>query len=205
VLFDLHRFPEALAAYQDAERAEPQAALEARIGRARIDAEEGRLDDAFAALGEVLTRNPDNLYALLSRANVAIRRSHPGDAELAVQDTALAMRIDKKNASALYTRGCAFIAAKEGDPGWQSKADEAFGLLEREHPGSPLAAYGRARAAAARATPDKPAVLANLREARQRAERGGELNGGWKAQEVKADPAFHALKDDSDFAAVVGG
>jgi hypothetical protein len=136
---------------------------------------------------------------------VAIRRGKAGDAELAIQDTAQAMRIDKKNSSALYTRGCAFIAAKENDAGWKAKAEEAFHLLEQEHPDSPLAAYGRARAAAALTTPDKPAVLANLREARQRAERGGELNGGWKAQEVKSDPAFRALKDDSDFTAVVGG
>jgi tetratricopeptide (TPR) repeat protein len=205
VLFDLHRYPEALAAYQDAERVEPQAALEARIGRARIDAEEGRLDDAFGALSEVLTRAPDNLYALLSRANVAIRRGKAGDAEQAIQDTAQAMRIDRKNASALYTRGCAFIAAKETDPGWQPKAEEAFRLLDQEHPGSPLASYGRARAAAAHATPDRLAVLANLKEARQRAEHSSELSGGWKAQEVKSDPAFRALKDDSDFAAVVGG
>jgi tetratricopeptide (TPR) repeat protein len=202
VLFDLHRYPEALAAYQDAERVEPQAALEARIGRARIDAEQGHLDDALATLGEVLTRSPDNMYALLSRANVAIRRGHPGDAELAIQDSAKAMQIDRKNASALYTRGCAFIAAKETDPGWDAKAEQAFHLLEQDHPTSPLPAYGRARISAAR--PDKVGVLSHLREAKQKAAQGGELTGGWQPDQVRKDPAFHSLKDDADFESAIG-
>lgn len=198
VLFDLHRYTEARAAYQDALRVDPSEGLEARIGLARIDAEDGKLDDALAQLSLVLKAHPDNLYALLSRANVAIRRGHPADAELAITDTAQAMRIDKTNPSVLYTRGCAFIAGKGYD-----QAEEAFRLLEAAHPGSPLTAYGLARMASAKG--DRFGALAHLRDARERASKSSDLLGGWRPDEVRADPAFRAIKDDPEFAQVVGG
>jgi predicted Zn-dependent protease len=181
---------------------EPEAALEAQIGLARLDAEEGKLDGALSTLADVLARHPDNLYALLSHANLSIRRDRPGDAEAAIVDTARALQIDQKNPSALYTRGCAFIAAKAVDASWAAKAEEAFHLLDERQPGSPLSAYGRARLDAAQM--NKPGVLAHLKEARERSQKVGTLAGGWNATEVKGDPAFRAFREDADFTQVVG-
>jgi tetratricopeptide (TPR) repeat protein len=197
VLFDLGRFDEAAQAYRDAQTVDPEGALEARIGLARVAAEKGDLPSALATLGEVLHRHPDNLYALLSRANLAVRRGQTQDATLALADTAEAMKIDPKNASVLYTRGCAFIAAKELD-----QADEAFARLGAAHPQSPLAAYGRARIASAKGLGHKDDVLKYLAESRSKA---GQLAEGWKADEVESDPAFRAFKGDAEFERTIRG
>ena len=146
VLSDRRDIAGARAAYEEALKVEPKAALEARIGLARLDADENKLEDALVRMAEVLKEQPKNVYALLSRATLCIRRGSPGDIEQAIQDTATAMTVDEKNAAVLYTRGCAFLAAREFD-----KANEAFALLEKQHPSTPLAAYGRARVAGARA------------------------------------------------------
>jgi predicted Zn-dependent protease len=195
VLFHLRRFPEAREAYAEAVALEPESALEARIGLARIDAEEGKLDQALEGVSGLLAQQPDNLYALLSRANLAIRRGKPGDAQLAVEDTAKAMSLQPGAASVLYTRGCAFLAA--GQPG---EAKGAFDLLEKEHAGSPLAPYGRAKLAATQA--DKAAVLVNLRAAKAKA---GDLAGGWEVAQVRTDPAFRFLAEDPEFKSLVEG
>ncbi len=193
VLSDKGDVAGARAAYEDALAVEPKAALEARIGIARLDADQNKLDDALLRMSEVLKEQPKNVYALLSRATLSIRRGTPTDIEQAIQDTANAMTVDEKNASVLYTRGCAFLAAKDFD-----KANDAFALLEKQHPSTPLAAYGRARVAGARA--EKLQALSNLELARAKATH---LPGGWRAEEVKRDPAFAQWREDPEFIRIV--
>ena len=193
LLFDLGRYGEARRAYEEAVALEPSNALEARIGLARLDAEEQRLDDALVRLDAILEKHPDNVYALLSRATVALRRNHSGDVETAISNTARAMAIDSRSAAVLYTRGLAFLAAKD-----DQQAAQAFSLLQRAHPRSPLAFYGFARLASAKG--DRAVALANLRQARSAAE---DQPGGWKPRQVRADPAFAWLKDDPEFIEIV--
>jgi len=194
LLFDLRRYPEARVAYEEAVALEPSNALEARIGLARLDAEEQRLNEAMARLNAILEKHPQNLYALLSRATVALRRNHPGDPETAISDTAKAMAVDSKSAGVLYTRGSAFMAAKE-----YQQAAQAFALLQRAHPRSPLVFYGYARLASAKG--DRAGALANLRKARSVAQ---EQPGAWNPGQVREDPAFAPLKDDPEFIEIVG-
>ncbi|MFZ5468069.1 MAG: tetratricopeptide repeat protein [Myxococcota bacterium] len=189
VLFDQGRFAEARTAYQEALGLEPAAALEARIGLARVEAEEGKLKEAIEHLGRVISDQPGNVYARLSRANLAMRRGGEKDAELAISDTAEAMKVDADNASVLYTRGCAFLAAHE--PG---KASEAFRVLENAHPHSPLAPYGQARVAAA--AQKRADVVLHLRETKARAR---SVTGAWSPDDILKDPAFLFMKDDPDF------
>jgi len=193
LLFDLGRASEARAAYEEAVSVEPKAALEARIGLARLDSEDRRFDDALNRLREVLDEQPNNLYALLSRANLAIRRGGPGDAELAIADTAKAMTIDPKSAAVLYARGASFLAGRQLE-----EAAEAFGLLVKAHPDLPLAWYGQARLAAAHG--DRERALSNLRVTRGKANRGP---GGWHPSEILSDPSFRFLKNDPQFVAIV--
>lgn len=189
VLFDQQKWPEARAAYEEALKAEPALALEAEIGLARLDTEQGNLPQAFERLGKVLEKAPDNLYARLSRANLAMRRAGEQDARLALDDTAAALVVDPGNVAVLYTRGCAFIAERD-----LVQAKQTFDLLALAGPKSPLAAYGMARAAGA--ANDRTEVIHNLREARARAKG---LPGAWKPDQVRQDPAFGFMKDDPDF------
>ena len=189
VLFDQQKWSEARAAYEEALGVEPAKALEAEIGLARLDAEQGNVPGAFDRLGKVLERAPENLYARLSRANLAMRRAAEGDARLALDDTAFAIKVDPANAAVLYTRGCAFIAARD-----LVQAKQAFDQLALGSPKSPLAPYGMARAAGAAS--DRTEVIHNLREARSRAKSSP---GSWKPAEVRQDPAFKFMKDDPDF------
>ena len=193
LLFDLRRYREARRAYEEAAALEPNNALEARIGLARLDAEELRLDESLARLNAILEKHPQNLYALLSRASVALRRNQPRDLETAISDSAKAMAIDSKSAPVLYTRGSAFIAAKEYE-----QAAQAFALLQEAHPRSPLAFYGYARLDSARG--DRAGALANLRRARSAA---GDRPGGWNPAQVRADPAFARFKDNPEFLEIV--
>lgn len=193
LLFDLGRTSEARAAYEEAVKVEPKGALEARIGLARLDAEDHNLDGALKRLQEVLAEQPNNLYALLSRANVAIRRGGPQDAELAIADTAKAMLIAPKSPAVLYTRGASFIAS-----GRLTEAEDSFRLLEQAHPDSPLAWYGRARVAAVQR--DRERILSNLREARAKAARGSD---GWNPRQILSDPEFRFVKDDPQFVSIV--
>src|SRR5262249_54731188 len=193
LLFDLGRTLEARAAYEDAVKVEPKGALEARIGLARLDAEDHNFDGALKRLKEVLDEQPNNLYALLSRANVAIRRGGPQDCELAMADTAKAMLISPKSPAVLYTRGASFIAG-----GRLEEAEASFRLLEQAHPDSPLSWYGRARVAAVQR--DRERVLSNLRQAREKAAKAAE---GWNPGQILADPEFSFIKDDPQFVAIV--
>jgi len=194
LLFDLGRPAEARAAYEDALRVEPAGALEARIGLARLDADAGNLDRAVERLTQVLDQQPNNLYALLSRASVELRRGSAQDAERAIADTAVAMTIDAKSAAVLYMRGSSFLAAKQ-----LNEAQEAFALLEERHPDIPLAWYGYARVASARG--DKAAALRQLRVAREKAQR---RTNDWNSSDVLQDPTLRALQGDPEFAAAIG-
>lgn len=193
VLFDQGLFAEARQAYEEAVRLEPSASVEARVGLARIEAQAGRLAEAIEALSGLLEQSPNNLYARLSRATLAMRRAGAKDAELALLDTAEAMRLDPKGASVLYARGCAFLAAQK-----PTRAIEAFELLEKAHPSSPLAAYGRARVAAA--AQKRADVVLHLRQARSLAG-----TAAWKPAEILADPAFTFMKEDPEFLAELTG
>jgi len=140
----------------------------------------------------VLQRQPDNLFALVSRANLGVRRGGEADVRLALEDTARAQALDGRSASVLYARAQALLAARRLED-----AARAFERLRKAHPRSPLPDYGEARLAAVRG--DRTAALERLKLARQRA---GELSA-WRADEVKADPAFHALREDPEFLTTV--
>ena len=193
VLQDRGRAAEARDAYRRAIELSPEGAVEARLGLAKLEASEGRLDGAIAQLTAVLEAEKNNLFALLSRAQLHLRRGGREGAEAAIQDTARAMLIDRRNAVVLYTRGQAFLAAGAPD-----QAAEAFRLLQEARPSSPLWAYGLAKVAMARG--DRASALDGLRKARERASPGS----GYSTSEVRKDPAFAALRDDPDFAAAVG-
>lgn len=194
LLFDLGRSAEARAAYQDALRVEPKAALEARLGLARLDADAGAFDRAERRLSEILKEQPNNLYALLSRASVQLREGSPEGVQRAIADTARAMAVDQKNAAVLYLRGSSFLAA-----GNLPEAEQAFQLLERNHPPLPLAWYGYARVASARG--DKSAAVQHLRIAREKARQRAEA---WKSDDVLSDPLLRWLRGDPEFTAAVG-
>jgi tetratricopeptide (TPR) repeat protein len=158
-----------------------------------VDANEGRYQEALERLNQVLSQQPNNLYALLSRASIALRRGNPGDAQAAITDTAKAMLVDSNNASVLYLRGSSFVAAGELD-----QAAGAFERLEQTQPNLPLAWYGYARLASAR--DDKVAALANLAQAREKALK---LPGGWNGGQVLADPTLRSLRNEPEFSALV--
>jgi tetratricopeptide (TPR) repeat protein len=189
VLFDQGRFQESRLAYEEALR-RSDTSLEARIGLARLDAEEGKLDAAIERLSQLLAQQPDNLFARLSRANLAIKRATPQDLETAIQDTAFAMQIDARNPSVLYGRGQAFLASKQLE-----EASASFELLAQAHPQSALGPYAQARLAAVRG--DKAKAILSLKEARSRS------SGTWKPDEVLRDPLFAPLKDDPEFLAAI--
>lgn len=194
LLFDLGRRAEARVAYQGALLVEPDAAVEARIGLARLDAEAGEFDRATKWLTEVLEKQPNNLYALLSRASIELRRGTAGGAERAILDTAKAMAIDQKSSAVLYLRGSSFLAA-----GKLGAAESAFQLLERRHPDVPLAWYGYARVASARG--DRAAALGHLRIARDKARERAE---DFRSADVLSDPMMRSLREDPEFAAAIG-
>lgn len=195
LLADHGRADEARAAFEDALRVDPKA-LEAKLGLARLHVARGEIDPAIALLSEVIDADQGNLYALLSRAQLSLRRGGPTDVERALQDTARAMMVDERNASVLYTRGLAFLAAGKPD-----EASEAFRLLGKAHPRSPLSSYGLAKVAASRG--DLDGALAALKESREKA--GGMGPTAWKPEEVRQDPSFVRLREHPQFSAVVDG
>lgn len=188
-LFDRQRWPEARAAYQEALALQPTAALEAQLGLARVDAQEEKLDAAIDRLTTLLERHPESVYARLSRASLVLRRNRPGDAELALADTAAALQLDPTGGPALYTRACAQLGARQLD-----QAAQTLEALEKAQPGSALAAYGMARVAAARGA--RLDVLLHLREAKKRAR---STPGGLQLAAVRSDSAFRSMKEDPDF------
>lgn len=191
VLLQAGKKDEARAAYEDAIRMGPEGAVEARVGLARLDVEAGRLQEGLLRLDEAVARDPDNLYALLSRANARLRRGEPEDLRGALADAEGAVERDPSSADALYTRGNVELALGRFD-----EAGRTFEEVKRRAPERPLAWYGWARLGAARG--DRVNALVNLRQARKIA---GER---WRPEEVLADPAFVGLKQHPEVAEAIG-
>jgi len=191
LLFDRHQGAGARAAYQDA-LALDRDSVEALIGLARVDAGEGHPGAAMDWLGRVLARSPDNLYALLSRANLALQRRAPTDVEQALADTARAMTVDPRHPAVLSARARTLLAARDPEG-----ALEVAALLERAHPESPLGPYSRAQVAAAQG--DAALALNELRAARQKA------GSAWRPAEVRADPSLAGISADPGFTLLLQG
>jgi tetratricopeptide (TPR) repeat protein len=191
-LFDQNQLDEAKAAYVRAVQLDPQA-LDAHLGLARLKAKQGDTDGAIAELTFVLGRQKGNLFALLSRAQLKLKRGSAEDLEGALQDTAQAMLVDAKNGPVLYTRGLVFLAAGKAD-----HAQAAFELLASVHPSSPLAPYGLAKVFLKKG--DRPSAIDALKRAKERAT----PSSGFSPDELRKDPAFAELSSDPAFASAVG-
>ena len=191
VLLELRRPAEARAAYEAALALEPEAALEARVGLARLEATEGHVHEALKRLDALLAQRPDYTFALVTRAAVSLRRGTPEDVERALADSERALRAGAREPNALYVRGSALLAARR-----YAEAGETFDRLREARPDLALAAYGLARLAGAR--DDEKEVLTHLRQARERA------GDRWNPEEVLADPLFERFRRDTGLRAVVG-
>jgi tetratricopeptide (TPR) repeat protein len=182
VLWELGRRDEALAAYRAGAQADPRAATP-HIGAARALEAKGDLAGAREELSRALEKQPGNLFAMLSRGNLALRAD---DRKAAVDDFEAALRLDERNPSVLYALGGALIGSDA------KGAAEAFDALDRAAPDSPYAPYGRARLAAARGETD--AAVAALREAlRRRPELATALFDAPELAPLRTDPRFAAL------------
>jgi tetratricopeptide (TPR) repeat protein len=140
-LYDLGRKDEALAAYREASERDP-GAFTARIGAARVLTDLGRLADARGELTLVLEQQPTNLYALLSRGNLAQRA---GDAKAALRDYETAVHLKSDNVPALYQYGLALLA-----DGQVVEAERTFDRIVQVAPSAPEGFHGRARVLAQR-------------------------------------------------------
>ena len=191
---DMGRLEEAERAYREVLERSPddEAALEAAfLGLAQIADSRGQNEEARKWLTSVLERNPENLYARMSRANL---RLSAGKAEAAVEDYARAVEQDRTNKAALYGYGAALLAA--GDA---KNARTAFERLEQLDGDSPLGAYGLARLAAKEGKADE--ALRLLGEALRRAkQKGVPLD----PKEVAGDDFLASLRDRTDFDRLLG-
>jgi tetratricopeptide (TPR) repeat protein len=193
LLAELKSDAEARAAFEEAVKLEPDRAIDALLGLAKLDARQGKADDAIRRLSAVLQLQPSNVYALLSRANLTLRRGGKGDAEVALSDTSRALAIDSKSEAVLFARGSALLAAGKAE-----EAEEMLSLLAKKHPSSPLAAYARARMAALKG--DSKQAIAELTRSRELTVAAGKE---WRADEVAQDSAFKGLLADPTFTAAV--
>jgi cytochrome c-type biogenesis protein CcmH/NrfG len=171
---------QALAAYRQATARNP-GQLDAWIGMARAQSEQGHDSDARASLTRALDVEPRNLYARLSRAQLALR---DGDVQAALDDAKLASHQDDKDLSGLYVYGAAMAAAKD-----YTGAAAAFDRLASLDAASPFAAYGRARLLLAQG--DRAGAIRQLEmvvglEPKQR-------------EAIAADAVFGALHGDAQF------
>ncbi len=185
LLYDEGKQAQAQAAYQQATARNP-GQEDAWIGLARTQSEQGHDAEARAALGHALDVQPKNLYARLSRAQLALE---DGDVQAALADAKLASQIDDRDTSVLYVYGGAMIAAKD-----YSGAAAAFDRIAQVDPRSSLADYGRARLAAAQG---KGAEAVSARKALL-ARAPGEKTA------IAKDPAFASLRDDPTFRQLAG-
>jgi tetratricopeptide (TPR) repeat protein len=175
---------EAAAAYhQSAERNPGQ--IEAWTGLARVQSELGRTTEARSSLGRTLAVRPSDLYARLSRAELALDQA---DVPAALADAQEAIRIDDRNPSSLFIYGCALVAAKDF-----AAATATFDRLQAFAPSSPLPPYGRARLELARG--DRTGAVEALR-----ASLAVDPEGRAK---LAADPHFAELHGDPAFASLV--
>lgn len=180
LLSDQGKKEQALAAYRQATARNP-GQIDAWIGMARAQSEQGHDSDARASLGRALDVEPHNLYARLSRAQLALK---DGDVQAALDDAKLASHQDDKDPSVLYVYGAAMAAAKD-----YTGAAAAFDRLASLDASSPFAGYGRARLRLAQG--DRAGAIQQL-----------ETVAGLAPKEraaIAADPAFAALHGDPTF------
>jgi cytochrome c-type biogenesis protein CcmH/NrfG len=176
---------QAIAAYRQATARNP-GQVDAWVGMARAQSEQGHDADARASLGRALDVEPRNLYARLSRAQLALQ---DGDVTAALDEAKLASQADDKDLSVLYIYGAAMAAAKDY-PG----ASAAFDRLASLDASSPYAAYGRARLLLAQG--DRAGALHQLETALSQAPK--------QRDAIAADPAFAPLHGDAEFDAKFG-
>src|ERR1700730_7620473 len=138
---DLRGKDEAPPAPPPAAQADPGAAT-ARIGAARVLADKGDLSAARVELTAALAAAPTNLYARLSRGNLAARA---GDRKAALEDYATAVHLKSDNLPALSQYGLALLEDGQVDEA-ERTFDRAVGLA----PEAPAGWYGRARVQARR-------------------------------------------------------
>jgi tetratricopeptide (TPR) repeat protein len=210
-LYDLGRKNEALEAYREATVREPSA-FTARIGAARVLTDEGRFAEGRAELTAVLEQQPTNLYALLSRGNLAQRA---GDAKAALRDYETAVHLKSDNVPALYQYGLALLS-----DGQVVEAERTFDRIVQVAPGAPEGFHGRARVlaqrgdadGAARALARAAALVAHDARARL-AEQGlkGEALDRAAADaarrsvaQMRAEAAFARYADDASFRRTAG-
>jgi tetratricopeptide (TPR) repeat protein len=144
-LYDLGRKDEALQAYREASQREP-GAFTPHIGAARVLTDHGRFAEARAELTLVLERQPTNLYALLSRGNLAQRS---GDAKAALRDYETAVHLKSDNVPALYQYGLALLS-----DGQVAEGERTFDRIVQVAPSAPEGYHGRARVLAQRGDAD---------------------------------------------------
>jgi tetratricopeptide (TPR) repeat protein len=174
-----------VSAYQQSGERNP-GQLEAWTGLARAQSDLGRPTEARASLGRALAVRPSDLYARLSRAQLALDQ---GDVPQALADAQEAVRIDDRNPSSLFLYGCALVAAKDF-----AAAAATFDRLQTATPSSPLGPYGRARLELARG--DRPRALEALRSLQA-------VDPEARAK-LASDPHFAELRGDPTFASLVG-
>jgi tetratricopeptide (TPR) repeat protein len=171
---------QALAAYRQATARNP-GQVDAWIGMARAQTEQGHDAEARASLGRALDVEPRNLYARLSRAQLAMQ---DGDAQAALEDAKLAAHEDDKDLPVLYIYGAAMAATKD-----YSGAAAAFDRLASLDASSPYAAYGRARMLLAQG--DRSGAVRQLETVLTLAPKQREA--------ISTDQAFVALHGDPAF------
>jgi tetratricopeptide (TPR) repeat protein len=185
LLYGQGKKEEAIAAFQQSADRNP-GQMEAWTGLARAQSDLGRLSDARSSLGRALAVRPNDLYARLSRAQLALDQ---GDVPGALADAEQAVRLDDRNPSSLFLYGSALVAAKD-----YAAAAATFDRLQASAPSSPLGPYGRARLELARG--DRARALDAIRalvaidpEARSK---------------LATDPHFAELRGDPTFGSLVG-
>jgi tetratricopeptide (TPR) repeat protein len=183
LLYAQGRKEEAITAFQQSADRNP-GQMEAWTGMARAQSDLGRPAEARASLGRALAVRPSDLYARLSRAQLALDQ---GDVPGALSDAQEAVRIDDRNPSSLFLYGSALLAAKD-----LPAATATFDRLQASAPSSPLGPYGRARLELARG--DRGRAIEALRSlVALDPEARGKLAADPKFAELRGDPAFESL------------
>ena len=182
VLYDLGRKDEALGAYREA-GARDAAGFTARIGAARVLADEGKLAQAREELSVALRHNPTNLYLLLSRGNLAQRA---GDAKAALSDYETAVHLESRNIPALFQYGGALLRDGQVD-----EAGRTFDRLVQVAPEAPEGWFGRARWLARRG--DAAGAARALAAANERVEKDARKR--LAEQGLKGEALDHAASD----------
>jgi tetratricopeptide (TPR) repeat protein len=105
---ELHRWNEALAAYEQALKLDPKCA-DAHVGRGDVHLAQGQIEQALADFDQALRAQPQCADAFVGRGAVRLRRRDPA---MAVADYNEALRLDAENVAALEGRGYAYFLQK---------------------------------------------------------------------------------------------